>query len=521
MFPISKRLIRLSTLSGLLAQAERSEDIFPMAVEIIADVVDIEIALIYSLDTRKGELILSAYRGVPQEFAVGVDRMKLGEGFNGRVAESGELMMVSDAAEDPRLSREAVRKERIKAQLVLPLRSRRVVVGTLTVASRDKREFSKEEVELLTAIANQIGIAIDRTNLHQGQLAVTELLRKSEAKYRELFQDASDSIMIHDMEGRITEANKVCEKLLGYAVDELVGKKVSEFLEDDALALARDVKEKLLKGERIEHRYEQRIARKDGIKAIIEMSSRLIISDDKPVGFEHIGRDVTEERKMRDNLRFYLKQVLRAQEEERKRLSRELHDDTSQSMLLLIHRLDELASDPANEITESVQEQLTELHGLLVETLDGLRRYAQELRPAILDDMGLIAALQWLAENANREQETKVIVEISGSEQEISPETKLVFFRIAQEALSNVKKHSEATQAKVSLTYELDRIILTVTDNGKGFELPPRLSDMANLGKLGLTGMEERAKLLGGALLVQSKPGEGTIVTAELPLESK
>jgi PAS domain S-box-containing protein len=521
MFSISKRLIRLSTLSGLLAQAERSEDIFPMAVEIVADVVDIEIALIYSLDTKKGELVLSAYRGVPQEFAMGVDRMKLGEGFNGRVAESGELMMVSDAAEDPRLSREAVRKEGIKAQLIVPLKSRGKVVGTLSVASRNRREFSKEEVELLTAIANQIGIAIDKTNLYQEQLAVTELLRQSEAKYRELFEGASDAILVHDMKGVISEANKACEKLLGYSVQGLVGRNVSEFLHGNSLDLARMVRARLLSGKRIEHRYEQHIDRKDGSEAIIEMSSRLIISNNESVGFEHIGRDVTEERKMRDNLRFYLKQVLRAQEEERKRLSRELHDDTSQSMLLLIHRLDELASDPANEISESVQEQLTELHGLLVETLDGLRRYAQELRPAILDDMGLIASLQWLAENVNREQETKVIVEISGSEQEISPETKLVFFRIAQEALSNVKKHSEATQAKVSLTYELDRIILTVTDNGKGFELPPRLSDMANQGKLGLTGMEERAKLLGGTIEVQSEPGKGTIITAELPLESK
>jgi two-component system sensor histidine kinase DegS len=519
MFSISKRLIRLSTLSGLLAQAERSEDVFPMAVEIVADVVDIEIALIYSLDTKNGELVLSAYHGVPQEFALGVDRMKLGEGFNGRVAESGELMMVSDAAEDPRLSREAVRREGIKAQLVLPLKSRGMVVGTLTVASRQKREFSKEEVELLTAIANQIGIAIDRTNLYQEQLAVTELLRLSEAKYRDLFEEASDAILVHNMEGIISEANKACEKLLGYPAEELVGRDVREFLHGDSLALARMVKERLLSGEKIEHRYEQHIYRKDGSEAIIEMSSRLIISDGRPIGFEHIGRDVTEERKMRDNLRFYLKQVLRAQEEERKRLSRELHDDTSQSMLLLIHRLDSLASAPENRLSESVQEQLTELHSLAVQILDGLRRYAQELRPAILDDMGLIAALQWLADNINREGGTRVTVDVNGGEQELATEAKLVLFRIAQEALSNIKRHSGATQAAVSLKYEEGKITLSVADNGKGFELPPRLSDMASQGKLGLTGMEERARLLGGTLLVQSSPGKGTIVTAQLPLE--
>ena len=521
MFPASKRLIRLSTLSGFLAQTESLGDIPFTAIDIVADVMELEIALLYLLDEKNGELILSAYRGVPREFALGVDKMKIGEGFNGRVAESGELMMVGDAAEDPRLSREAVRREKIKAQLIAPLKSRGKVMGTLSVASRSRREFSKEEAELLTAIGNQIGIAIDKTRLYQEQVAITELLRQSEAKYRALFEDASDGILVHDMDGIITEANKACEKVLGYTVQELVGSKASRFVRGDALALAHMVRERLLSGERIEQRYEQRLTRKDGVEAIVQIATRLITADGKPIGFENIARDVTEERRMRDNIRFYLKLVLRAQEEERKRLSRELHDDTSQSMLLLIHRLDALASDPANQIPESVREQLTELHDLLVETLDGLRRYAQELRPAILDDMGLIAALEWLAENVNREQETKVIVEISGTEREISPEAKLVLFRIAQEALSNVKKHSEATRAGVRLKYESDRIILTVTDNGKGFELPRRLSDMANQGKLGLTGMEERAELLGGALLVQSRPGEGTIVTAELPLESK
>jgi two-component system sensor histidine kinase DegS len=520
MFPVSKRLIRLSTLSGFLAQAENLGDIPFTAINIVADVMELEIALLYLLDEKNGELILSAYHGVSREFAMGVDRMKLGEGFNGRVAASGELMMVSDAAEDPRLSREAVRKEKIKAQLIVPLKSRGKVMGTLSVASRSRREFSKEEVELLTAIGNQIGIAIDKIRLYQEQVAITELLRQSEAKYRALFEDASDGILIHDMNGIITEANKACEKLLGYTVQELVGSKASQFVRGDALALAHMVRERLLSGERIEQRYEQRLTRKDGDEAIVQIATRLITADGKPVGFENIARDVTEERRMRDNLRFYLKQVLRAQEEERKRLSRELHDDTSQSLLLLIHRLDAIASDSEDKLPKPVQEQLTELHGLAVSILDGLRRYAQELRPAILDDMGLVAALEWLAENVNREQETKVSVEVSGKEQEISPEAKLVLFRIAQEALNNVKKHSRATRARVHLEYKSDKIILTVTDNGKGFELPRRLSDMANQGKLGLTGMEERARLLKGTLLVQSKPGEGTVVTAELPLNS-
>jgi PAS domain S-box-containing protein len=482
--------------------------------------MEIEVVLIYTLNTRRKELELSAYRGVPVEFARGVDKMKLGEGFNGRVAETGEPMMVRDAAEDPRLSREAVRREKIKAQLVVPMKSRGKVVGTICVATRHKREFRTEEMELLTAIGNQIGIAIDKARLYREQAWLTELLQLSEVKYRELFQDASDAILIQDMEGNVTEANKACEKLLGYPVEELVGKKVSDFLRGYSLTLAQGIRGKLLSGERIEQRYEQHLVRRDGSEAIIELATRLITADGKPIGFENIGRDVTEERKMQDNLRFYLKQVLRAQEEERKRISRELHDDAGQSLLLLIHRLDALTSDPANKLSKPAKDKVTRLHGLAVKILDGLRRYSQELRPAILDHMGLVAALGWMADNLNREQRIKVSIEVRGTEYQLSPEAKLVLFRIAQEALNNVKKHSGATTAVVKLEYAPQKIIVRVTDNGKGFELPERLSDLASLGKLGLTGMEERARLLGGTLQVQSKPGEGTTVTAELPLNS-
>lgn len=517
----SRRLIILSTLSGLLAQAEKLEDIFSTAIEMVADVMEIEVVLIYSLDARRNELVLSAYRGVPAEFAKGVDRMKLGEGFNGRVAETGEPLMVSDAAKDPRLSRQAVRREGLRAQLVIPMKSRGQVVGTICVATRHKREFRTEDKELLEAVGNQVGIAIDRTSLYQGQLWITELLRQSEAKYRELFQDASDAILLHDMEGNITEANKSCEKLLGYTVDELVGKKVTEFLRGEALDLARQIQKKLLSGERIEQRYEQHLARRDGSEAIIELASRLITADGKPVGFEHIGRDVTEERKMQDNLRFYLKQVLRAQEEERKRISRELHDDASQSLLLLIHRLDAIISDPSDKLPKPVRDKLTQLHSLALEIFDGLRRYAQELRPAILDHMGLAAALGWMAESITSERGIKVSVEAIGVERDPSPETKLVLFRIAQEALTNVKRHSGATEASIELEYGGGKVTMRITDNGRGFELPKRLGDLASMGMLGLAGMDERARLLGGNLWVQSKLGEGTTVTVELPLDSR
>lgn len=512
-----RRLITLSTLSGLLSQTVRPRDILPTATEMVADVMEVAIVLIYTLHPERRELMLSAHRGVTSKFARDVDRMKLGEGFNGRVAESGEPMIVSDVAQDPRLSREMVRNENLRAQLIVPMKSGGDVVGTICVATHHEREFDATEVELLAAIGNQIGIALDKADLFHLQMSMTEKLRRSEANYRDLFQNASDAILVHDLEGKITEVNRACERLLGYPEDELLGRRASEFLKQRALELARDVRSKLLDGKTAEQRYEQSLVRGDGSEAIVEVATRLITANSKPVGFQTIARDVTEQRKMRDNLRYYLRQVLIAQEDERKRVSRELHDETGQSLLLLIHGLDAISSSPGPKLPDHVREKATELHTLAVDILDGVRRFAQELRPAILDHLGLIAAIEWMADSLRRERAITVTVAVSGSEHGLSPEAKLVLFRIAQEALANVKRHSAASKAVIKLQCGASGTSLMISDDGKGFEVPQLLGDLARDGMLGLTGMRERATLIGGTLQVESKPGEGTVVTADLP----
>lgn len=512
-----KWLVTLSRLSLLLAESERLEDTLPSALQMVAELMGIDVVLLYWLDAEKGELELAAYRGVAPEFARMVDRVRVGEGFNGRAAETGEPVMVWNAAQDPRLSRVAVRLEGIQSQLVVPMKSRGQVVGTICVASKRKREFRPNEVELVTAIADQIGIAGEKSRLDQIRLSLTELLRKSEANYRELFANASDAILIHDVEGRVIEANKACETLLGYPRDQLMGRKVTEFLKGDAVEVAREVRRRLLAGEPMEQRYEQRLARRDGTPAVIEMATRLILGDGEPVGFHNIGRDVTDERVMRDSLRFYLKAVLKAQEEERKRISRELHDDSAQLLLVLIRQLDAIASDTRAKIPGPVRNELAHLHDLALEIHNGLRRYAQELRPAILDDLGLAAALQWIADELSGHG-IKVHTELNIQGAVLPHETELVVFRIAQEALGNTARHAGASEASIELKADGGRIEVLITDNGKGFVVPSNIGDLGKSGKLGIIGMQERARLLGGNLAVESRPGGGTTVRVEIPL---
>jgi PAS domain S-box-containing protein len=336
--------------------------------------------------------------------------------------------------------------------------------------------------------------------------------------YEELFTNASDAIWVHDLDGNITLVNKACEELTGYPVSELPGKNVREFLTPETLYIARQVKDKLLRGETMEQRYEQRLIKKAGSEAIMQLTTRLIVSDGKPQAFHNMARDITEERRLQRNLQFYLRQVLQAQEEERKRLARELHDDVSQQILLLTHGIDNIAYKAERYSPPDLRNELTRLYELSQQTYQNIKLYAQALRPSILDDLGLVAAIKWLAEETHK---------LSGIEVEVktdiiprlSPETQLVLFRIAQEALNNVYRHSGASEATILVEHQGDEIRMTISDDGKGFKIPQQLSEFASQGKLGLTGMAERVQLTGGQLEVSSQERKGTTIVVRVPIK--
>ncbi len=232
---------------------------------------------------------------------------------------------------------------------------------------------------------------------------------------------------------------------------------------------------------------------------------------------ERLGR-ITDEKRLQDNCRFYAQQVTRAQEEERKRIARELHDDLAQSLLRLMQRLDYLTTTKRRKLSNSeLIQSLNEMHNQAVETLEGLQRCARDLRPPILDHFGLLAALEWMAEELVKhgiDAQVKVI----GSARSLPAEVELLLFRIVQEALTNTRRHAEASKSWVTIEYGDDKILLTVNDNGKGFKLPRSLGDFASAGKLGLAGMQERARLIEGKLKLESQLGKGTKITIEVPI---
>jgi signal transduction histidine kinase len=211
------------------------------------------------------------------------------------------------------------------------------------------------------------------------------------------------------------------------------------------------------------------------------------------------------------SMRYYVQQVTRAQEDERARIARELHDDTIQSLIVLSRQLEALAK--ADEPVSPVRAlQMYDLWRNTDDVIRGIRRFNRDLRPSTLDDLGLVPALEGLAADTTDVDGIITRLWVTGKERRLSPEVELALFRIAQEALSNVKKHAEATEAEITVEFVDNTVEMAVHDNGKGFTLRAPVEELATSGHLGLIGMRERARLLGGTLTIQSLPQRGTKV---------
>ncbi len=213
-----------------------------------------------------------------------------------------------------------------------------------------------------------------------------------------------------------------------------------------------------------------------------------------------------------------LKQAVSAQEAERQRIARELHDETGQALTAIGLGLRAISMTLRQDVDRAAG-NLRHLEGLTARSLNELQRLIADLRPSHLDDLGLPATLRWHAGEVQNRVPLKINVEISGEPRPIDPLTNTALFRVAQEALTNVVKHAQATTAKVRLCYEPDAIVLQVEDDGCGFDMTVR-SD-ASHPAWGLLGMEERTSLLGGRFAIQSQPSHGTRIEVTVPYQSK
>lgn len=215
------------------------------------------------------------------------------------------------------------------------------------------------------------------------------------------------------------------------------------------------------------------------------------------------------------SLHSYIGAITSGQEEERRRLARELHDDTIQSLIALKQRVQLAQLATKNGSSEA---SLTEVVSLTEQTIENVRRQTRALRPIYLEDLGLVTALEMLARETSQAANIPVEFQRQGTEVRLNPNVELALYRMAQEALNNVSKHAEASQSNLNITFTSQQVTLQVIDNGKGFDVPKSPAEFAPGGHFGLLGLYERAELIGARLEIISSPGQGSRITVYAPV---
>jgi PAS domain S-box-containing protein len=511
-----KRLGMLNVISATLYGSLELPGVFHKAARMVSELMSADITLLYIADETAQVLQLVASEGISPESVPEIKKLKAGEGICGEAVKTGKGLIVENDFGKPGEFSGIFLRLHIRTHMVIPLVFQERVSGVICIGVRPPKQFTGYDRDLMISVGREIAVAIENARLYGIQRRTTEQLRLSEGKYHRLFELASDAIFVTDLSGKLIEVNRASAELMGDSVEDVIGNDIRRYLSPEELETARRVRKALLLGQPFPQPYEQKLIRNDKSEVILMLSSNLVKHGDEPPVFEHVARNVTAERRMQDNLRHYVQQITRIQEEERNRIARDLHDETAQALYALTRQLDNfIRSSPSLPAETSAF-----LKGLVEQTKtisQEVRRFSQDLRPPLLDDLGLLSTIRWLTADTEHRTHIEVKLNVSGIERRLAAHVELAIFRIIQEALRNVEKHASATQVDVSVEYAGGKINIEIADNGKGFKLAGDVGDLPRDGRLGLMGMKERVNLLGGEITITSEANQGTRVHIELP----
>jgi len=387
-------LLALSRVSAAVSGLRDLDAILEVVLDTVLEIMDGSIGGILLIDKQAQMLTYRVYRGLSDKYAEEMN-LKLGEGIAGRVAQSGKAVLVEDISTDPRAAwLNLISTEGLKAFISVPLRAKDTVLGVLNVSSHSPRHFTKDDMHLLHAIGDQVGVAIEQAELY----------------------------------------------------------------------------------------------------------ARL--------------------RKERENYRRLARHMLKAQEEERGRVARELHDETSQSLTGLSLNMQALldiasASDFGDEAFKA---KLKQAHNITLQLGSEISKIMKSLRPTALDSLGLGPAIRQYAESRLQPMGINVLVNYEGIEERFPSEVEFGLYRIAQGSIANIAWHSQAKNAVINLRRTSYELTMQIEDDGSGFDASrPIEVDESGRGR-GLFSMKERASLLGGTCDIQSQIGKGTRIIAKVPI---
>jgi len=356
---------------------------------------------------------------------------------------------------------------------------------------------------VLNVVAVIVGQRVDREG--QARLGAEEALRAheiAEGRYRALFDEQHAPVLVTDAAGVVSEANAAATHLLGAGEHGggqagVHGRLLSDLVDAPVTAILAGAVPRIPVGDRV-------FAPK---ARTLEVGSgeRLV---------QLVLVDVTEEEHRAREQRAYAAHLVTVQEDERRRLAQDLHDDPLQTLTYLVRMLEQLSEDP--RLPPDLAPVVRRDGELATVVVDALRTVIHGLRPPVLDDFGAVAALRQLVDEVRVRSHISIRLRVSGDQVRLSAQCELTVYRVAQEALNNVVRHSQATQARVDLRFG-EQVVLTVTDDGCGIPASRTTSPGSDDGGLGLIGMRERVAQLEGSLEVRARTPHGTLVRATLP----
>lgn len=504
----NRDLTTLNDISRVVSSSLDLDTVLSRALKRVLVVTETEAGEIFLLDEADRELVLKIHRGLfPEEFQE-ITRFPVGEGFPGLVAATGETIVVTDLAADPRFKRRAVVARGFRAMASVPLRAKDRVVGVMNVADR-RKIYTDTDLNLLTAIGNQIGVSVETARLH------TQVQQQA-TYFDTLIENSGNAIIVTDLKGRILSWNRGAEEIYGWSREETIGQNmpmVPHHLREEAGHLMDQI---IQFGETL-YNFETHRLRKGGEQIPVMVTvSPIKDADGKLVSFVGISTDMRDKKRLEQ-------EILRQQRalaimEERERLARELHDSLGQIL------------GYANTQTQAAREMLskdqitvadTYLKRLVEVVQDAhadVREYILSLQANPLKEEGLLPALETYLQQFSRHNgiNTELIASDELAAIEFGSNVEIQLMRIIQEAVTNIRKHADAQHVRITFEIDNGQAQVTIEDDGCGFDLDQTSSNGGR--HFGLRIMQDRAKEIGGNIRVQSNPEQGTTVQVQAPL---
>ncbi len=356
------------------------------------------------------------------------------------------------------------------------------------------------QIATVVALALFVGIRVDHEKRARMEAERRQReQRASEEKYQGVFDQVAEPILLLDETGIVKEVNRAALELFGAEPAQLVGQQAPALVGPDLAVLSESPSARDVRAIRVPDRAEP---------AWIEPVLIPFVDPGGARRTQLMLRDVTSRHVRQQELEAYTRQTIAAREAERGRIARELHDGPVQSLVSLWRKLDTLGSLAGPSQGPLVTEAQREAQSIA----DELRRFSRDLRPSILDDLGLTAALKAETNDFARRSGLSARLTASGTERRLPADHELMLLRITQEALRNVEQHAAATSAVVRLRYQPGGVLLSISDDGRGLSEKQTTTGLLAEGKLGVIGMQERARSAGAAFKIHSRPGDGTTV---------